>query len=75
MIRSSVVSKSTVYFLVFMMVLIPLNPTLATIESFWSTGAPMSMARSEIVGAALGGKVYIIGGFDKNGSRYFCRNI
>ena len=68
MIMSSVASKSTVYFLLFMMGLIPLNASLAAVESSWSAGAPMPIAKSEIVGAVLDDKVYIIGGFDKNGS-------
>jgi hypothetical protein len=33
----------------------------------WTTGAPLPTPRSEIAGAALNGKVYIIGGFDENG--------
>src|SRR5215203_5077300 len=36
-------------------------------SSPWTTGAPIPTPRSEIAGAALNGKVYIIGGFDKTG--------
>ena len=35
--------------------------------SLWSTGAPLPTPRSEIAGAALNGKIYIIGGFDETG--------
>src|ERR687898_927983 len=36
-------------------------------SSPWTTGAPIPTPRSEIAGAALNGKVYIIGGFDETG--------
>jgi N-acetylneuraminic acid mutarotase len=35
--------------------------------SLWSTGVPLPTPRSEIAGAALNGKIYIIGGFDETG--------
>ena len=38
-----------------------------TSQSFWTTGAPMPTARSEIAGTILDGKIYIIGGFDGSG--------
>ena len=34
-------------------------------ESHWTTGWPMSTPRSEIVGAVLADKIYIVGGFEK----------
>jgi Kelch motif len=36
-------------------------------SSYWTTGAPLPTPRSEIAGAALNGKIYIIGGFDETG--------
>src|SRR5215203_6800249 len=36
-------------------------------SSPWTTGAPIPTPRSEIAGAALDGKVYIIGGFGETG--------
>ena len=39
----------------------------SSISSPWTTGTPMPTPRSEIAGAALNGKVYIIGGFDESG--------
>jgi N-acetylneuraminic acid mutarotase len=36
-------------------------------SSPWTTGAPLPTPRSEIAGAALNGKVYIIGGFGESG--------
>lgn len=36
-------------------------------DSFWTTGASMPTARSEIAGAALNGKIYIVGGFNETG--------
>jgi len=42
------------------------SSSLAT-DSFWTTEAPMPTARSEIVGAALNNKIYIVGGFDETG--------
>ena len=41
--------------------------TTTTSQSFWTTGAPMPTARSEIAGTILDGKIYIIGGFDRSG--------
>lgn len=38
-----------------------------TTPSLWSNGAPLPTPRSEIAGAALNGKIYIIGGFDETG--------
>src|SRR5919107_1574048 len=43
------------------------SSTTTTSQSFWSTGAPMPTARSEIAGTILDGKVYVIGGFDGSG--------
>lgn len=40
----------------------------SVIDSFWTTGTPMPTSKSEIAGAALGGKIYIVGGFDETGS-------
>ena len=37
------------------------------ISSPWTCGAPLPTPRSEIAGAALNGKIYIIGGFDETG--------
>lgn len=37
------------------------------ISSPWTSGAPLPTPRSEIAGAALNGKIYIIGGFDESG--------
>ena len=39
----------------------------SAVDSFWTTGFPMPTARSEIAGAALNDKIYIIGGFDDTG--------
>ena len=36
-------------------------------QSSWANGAPLPTPRSEIAGAALNGKIYIIGGFDGRG--------
>ena len=35
----------------------------------WTTGAGMPTARTEVAGAVLEDKVYIIGGFDETGNR------
>ena len=43
------------------------SSTTTTSQSFWTTGAPMPTARSEIAGTILDGKIYIIGGFDGSG--------
>ena len=43
------------------------SSTTTTSESFWTNGAPMPTARSEIAGTILDGKIYIIGGFDGSG--------
>lgn len=36
-------------------------------DPLWTMGAPMPTARSEIAGAALNGKIYIVSGFDETG--------
>jgi N-acetylneuraminic acid mutarotase len=41
--------------------------TLSEISSPWTNGAPLPSPRSEIAGAALNGKIYIIGGFGRSG--------
>jgi N-acetylneuraminic acid mutarotase len=41
--------------------------TDATIESFWTTGAPMPTPRTEVTAAVLDGNIYVIGGFDEFG--------
>jgi len=49
----------------------PSSTTSTTIstDSFWTTGASMPSARSEIAGAVLNDKIYIIGGFDDETGR------
>src|ERR687894_3279316 len=44
-----------------------INNNINISQSSWTTGAPMPTPRSEIAGAALNGKIYIIGGFDGTG--------
>src|SRR5918994_693036 len=44
-----------------------INININISQSSWTTGAPPPTPRSEIVGAALNGKIYIIGGFDGTG--------
>jgi hypothetical protein len=43
------------------------NNNISIPQSPWTTGAPLPTPRSEIAGAALNGKIYIIGGFDVTG--------
>jgi N-acetylneuraminic acid mutarotase len=43
------------------------QPSLTNSNSSWMTGASLPTARSEIAGAALDGKIYVIGGFDNSG--------
>lgn len=40
---------------------------LSATNTFWTTGSPLPSTRSEIAGAALNDKIYIIGGFDETG--------
>jgi len=35
--------------------------------SHWTTGAPIPTPRSEVAGAVLNNKIYIVGGFDSSG--------
>ena len=39
----------------------------ASPENYWTIGTPISTARSEIAGAILNDKIYIVGGFDNTG--------
>ena len=41
--------------------------TASSQQSEWMKGRSMPVARSEVAGAALNGKLYIIGGFDNSG--------
>jgi len=41
---------------------------VASTESYWSEGAPMPTARSEITSAVLDNKIYVIGGFENGHS-------
>src|ERR1051325_6873589 len=41
--------------------------TPSRISSHWTNGSPLPSPRSEVAGAALNGKIYIIGGFDRSG--------
>ncbi len=53
--------------MLYLFLLIPsliFNVTYATTESYWSNGAPMPTARSEITSAVLDNKIYVIGGFE-----------
>jgi N-acetylneuraminic acid mutarotase len=51
-----------------LLLVVPLvQASSSAMESFWTTGPPMLTARSEIAGAALNDKIYIIGGFDETG--------
>jgi hypothetical protein len=53
--------------MLYLFLLIPsliFNVTYATTESYWSNGAPMPTARSEISSAVLDDKIYVIGGFE-----------
>jgi hypothetical protein len=44
------------------------QPSSTNSNSSWMTGASLPTARSEIAGAALDEKIYVIGGFDSSGS-------
>jgi N-acetylneuraminic acid mutarotase len=46
---------------------VTISSSSSTAQSFWATGAPMPSPRSEIAGAILDSKIYIIGGFDESG--------
>lgn len=41
--------------------------TPSRISSHWTNGSPLPSPRSEVAGAALNGKIYIIGGFGRSG--------
>ena len=47
----------------------PGDPGRLTISG-WTAGAPSPIERSEAVGAAVGGKLYVLGGIDGPGSNY-----
>ena len=71
---SSIISSLSIIIIIFIAVSIySVHPLLsqqsppANSNSTWMTGASIPTARSEIAGAALDGKIYIVGGFDNSG--------
>lgn len=72
---SSIISILSIIIIIFIAVSIysvhPLlsqqPPPSTNSNSSWMTGASIPTARSEIAGAALDGKIYVVGGFDNNG--------
>src|SRR5215510_4231464 len=44
------------------------QPSSTISNSSWMIGSSLPTARSEIAGAALDGRIYVIGGFDNSGS-------
>ena len=65
----SILSGGTaILLLLFIIYVLPLsNAQTSTSGSFWTIGAPMPTARSEMIGTVLDDKIYIIGGFDESG--------
>jgi hypothetical protein len=72
MLSQSLLSLSLLIHLLFLssslfLVLPLVQVSSSATGSFWTTGTPMPTARSEITGAALNNKIYIVGGFDETG--------
>ncbi|HYX55960.1 MAG TPA: kelch repeat-containing protein [Nitrososphaeraceae archaeon] len=68
MLISIFTGGTAILFLLSILYVLPLsNAQTSTSKSFWTIGAPMPTARSEIVGALLDDKIYIIGGFGESG--------
>jgi N-acetylneuraminic acid mutarotase len=73
MLIQSLLSPSIFVFLLFLTssLLLMVHSAQASLssstDSIWITGTPMPTARSEVAGAALNNKIYIVGGFDETG--------
>jgi N-acetylneuraminic acid mutarotase len=59
---------SMLFFLFLLLPSLIFNVASATTESYWSNGAPMPTARSEVTSAVLDGKIYVVGGFENGHS-------
>ncbi len=44
-------------------------------ETYWTNGAPMPTARSEVTSAVLNNKIYVIGGFENGRSPTFAVEV
>src|SRR5207245_2635229 len=53
--------------LVFVFFLRSLTGASETLPGKWELRAPMPSARTEVAAAELGGKIYVMGGYEKNG--------
>jgi N-acetylneuraminic acid mutarotase len=69
LIINSILGLSILYLFLFSPYLI-FNDAFADVyaQSYWSNGAPMTTARSEIASAVLDDKIYVIGGFENGRS-------
>src|ERR1051325_821330 len=47
---------------------IPYRIALAELPGHWQRRAPMPSARTEVAAVELGGKIYVIGGYEKGGN-------
>ena len=47
---------------------IPYRIALAELPGHWQRHAPMPSARTEVAAVELGGKIYVIGGYEKGGN-------
>src|SRR6266487_1284629 len=45
------------------------SPSMSTTSSFWTSGTNMPTPRSELAGAVLDGKIYIVGGYTYEGEK------
>jgi len=63
--------RIVVLFLLIIVIVFPISmaqvTTIATADSFWTAGARMPTARTELTSAVLKDDIYVIGGFDESG--------
>jgi len=60
------ISKSFIFVAILSLALIPINPVLADItKGIWTIAAPAPTQRTEVAAAAIEGKIYVVGGFNK----------
>jgi N-acetylneuraminic acid mutarotase len=70
LILALTVIRITILFLLIITLVFPISmaqTTTASTESFWTAGAPMPTARTEVTGAVLRDDIYVLGGFDESG--------
>ncbi len=58
--------RQHVWFLAFLLQMVPMGEIRAADMGHWMTGAPAPTARTEVAAAAVDGQIYVVGGFESS---------